>query len=232
MIHRAGERKRENKYKVEGTQTRKKKKKKKQGGGRDGHFQALLKSQNQYENQVIAFEQSQCSFVIFRCVEKGNWPLHAKQWILLTVQETTETQVQSLDWEDTLEWEIGNLLHYSCLENSMDRGAWWALVLGIPKSCSQLSIHTQKWSEHLKRQSLCRRGTRDTLSTHLPHSDKYRSGRVGRAMGSDWPVFEPQLCHLLALRSRASRLTFLNSNSNVFINNTKAIESRYYTRLF
>ena len=68
----------------------------------------------------------------------------------------------------------GNLLHYSCLENSMDRGAWWALVLGIPKSWSQLSIHTQKWNEHLKRQSLCRRGTRDTLSTYLPHTDKYR----------------------------------------------------------
>ena len=126
----------------------------------------------------------------------------------------------------------GNLLHYSCLENSMDRGAWWALVLGISKSWSQLSIHTQKWSEHLKRQSLCRRGTRDTLSTYLPHNDKYRSGRVGRAMGSDWPVFEPQLCHLLALWSRASHLTFLNSNSNVFINNTKAIKSRYYKSLF
>ena len=24
--------------------------------------------------------------------------------------------------------ENGNLLHYSCLENSMDRGAWWAAV--------------------------------------------------------------------------------------------------------
>ena len=24
----------------------------------------------------------------------------------------------------------GNPLQYSCLENSMDRGAWWAIVLG------------------------------------------------------------------------------------------------------
>ena len=24
----------------------------------------------------------------------------------------------------------GNLLQYSCLENSMDRGAWWATVYG------------------------------------------------------------------------------------------------------
>ena len=30
--------------------------------------------------------------------------------------------------------ENGNLPQYSCLKNSMDRGAWWAAVLGIAKS--------------------------------------------------------------------------------------------------
>ena len=28
----------------------------------------------------------------------------------------------------------GNPLQYSCLENPMDRGAWWATDYGIPKS--------------------------------------------------------------------------------------------------
>ena len=28
----------------------------------------------------------------------------------------------------------GNLLQYSCLENSMDRGAWRAIVHGVAKS--------------------------------------------------------------------------------------------------
>ena len=28
----------------------------------------------------------------------------------------------------------GNLLQYSCLENSIDRGAWWAIVHGTAKS--------------------------------------------------------------------------------------------------
>ena len=28
----------------------------------------------------------------------------------------------------------GNPLQYSCLENSMDRGAWWATVHGATKS--------------------------------------------------------------------------------------------------
>ena len=33
----------------------------------------------------------------------------------------------------------GNSLQYYCLENSMDRGAWQAVVLGITKSQSGLS---------------------------------------------------------------------------------------------
>ena len=28
---------------------------------------------------------------------------------------------------------IGNSLQYSCLGNSMDRGAWWAIVHGVTK---------------------------------------------------------------------------------------------------
>ena len=33
----------------------------------------------------------------------------------------------------------GNQLQYSCLENSMDRGAWWATVHGVTKSQTRLS---------------------------------------------------------------------------------------------
>ena len=33
----------------------------------------------------------------------------------------------------------GNPLQYSCLENSMDRGAWQATVYGVAKSQTQLS---------------------------------------------------------------------------------------------
>ena len=33
-------------------------------------------------------------------------------------------------------------LQYSCLENPMDRGAWWAVVHGVAKSWTQPSIHT------------------------------------------------------------------------------------------
>ena len=36
-----------------------------------------------------------------------------------------ETQVSSLSWEDSLQKGNGYPLQYSCLENAMDRGAWW-----------------------------------------------------------------------------------------------------------
>ena len=49
-----------------------------------------------------------------------------------------ETQVRSLGWEDPVD---GNdyPLQYSCLENLMDRGAWWDIAHGISKSWTQLS---------------------------------------------------------------------------------------------
>ena len=37
------------------------------------------------------------------------------------------------------EEENGNPLQYSCLENSMDRGAWWAPVHSIAKSRTRLN---------------------------------------------------------------------------------------------
>ena len=50
-----------------------------------------------------------------------------------------ETRVQSLGQEDLLEKEMATLLQYSCLENPMDGGAWWATVHGVAKSWTRLS---------------------------------------------------------------------------------------------
>ena len=37
----------------------------------------------------------------------------------------------------------GSPLQYPCLENPMDRGAWWATVHGVAKTQTQLSdLHT------------------------------------------------------------------------------------------
>ena len=38
----------------------------------------------------------------------------------------------------------GNPLQYSCLENPMNRGAWWATVHGVAKSWTRLSVSTAR----------------------------------------------------------------------------------------
>ena len=48
--------------------------------------------------------------------------------------EMQETWLQSLGHEGTLEKEMATLLQYSCLENPVDRGVWWAIVHGVAKS--------------------------------------------------------------------------------------------------
>ena len=37
----------------------------------------------------------------------------------------------------------GNPLQYSCLENAMERGAWWAIVHGVAES--DTAEHTRTW---------------------------------------------------------------------------------------
>ena len=53
---------------------------------------------------------------------------------LPAMQETPETQVQSLGREDSPGEANGNPLQYSCLENSVDRGTWMATIHGVTKS--------------------------------------------------------------------------------------------------
>ena len=48
-----------------------------------------------------------------------------------------ETWVRSLGWEDP-PWKRA----YSCLENPVDRGAWWATVQGVTKGQTRPSDHS------------------------------------------------------------------------------------------
>ena len=49
-----------------------------------------------------------------------------------------ETGVRFLSQEDSLEKGMATR-SYSCLENCMDRGAWWATVRGVAKSQTRRS---------------------------------------------------------------------------------------------
>ena len=64
---------------------------------------------------------------------------YKSKWVSLVSQMVKnlpamqETQVQSQGWEDPLEKGLATPLQYSCLENPMDRGPWWAAVHGVKR---------------------------------------------------------------------------------------------------
>ena len=66
--------------------------------------------------------------------------------VLLVVKNPSATagDTRSLGRKDPSPGDNGNLLQYSCLENPMDRGAWWTTVHGATKNQTRLSTHTRK----------------------------------------------------------------------------------------
>ena len=71
---------------------------------------------------------------MFQKLEKKLIKLKAPQGLRTTVFQSREGN--------------GNPLQYSCLENPMDRGAWWAAVHGVAKSWTQLSDFTFTFHFH------------------------------------------------------------------------------------
>ena len=53
--------------------------------------------------------------------------------LVKNLPETQETQVRSLGWEESPGEGNGDPLQYSCLDNPMGRGAWWATLHGVSK---------------------------------------------------------------------------------------------------
>ena len=79
----------------------------------------------QYSNEIVYWYSS--------------W-LHASQWVQnLPTMKETQADVSSIPRSGRSPGGgYGNPLQYSCLENPMDRGAWWATVHRVTKSWTQL----------------------------------------------------------------------------------------------
>ena len=73
----------------------------------------------------------------------------------------------------------GNPLQYSCLENPMDGGAWWAAVHGVSKSQAQLSNFTFTFHFHALEKEMATHSS--VLAQRIPGT-----GEAGRlpSMGS------------------------------------------------
>ena len=87
-------------------------------------------------------------------------PQGASQWVALwqKLSAMQETWVQLLGQEKTPGSGNGSPLQSSCLENPMDREAWWATVHGVPERQTRLSTHSLRPPRILPGQ-----GERDTL---------------------------------------------------------------------
>ena len=98
-------------------------------------------------------------------------------WICQPPQEMQDTQFQSPGQGRSRGRGHGNSLQYSCLENPMDRGAWWPIVLGVAKSWTQLkrlSMHTHT-GQFLDRSTHTHTHTHThTGSVSLEYPDWYR----------------------------------------------------------
>ena len=84
---------------------------------------------------LISWMQSP-STVIFK-------PPKIKSATVSTVSPSICHEVMGLDGEGN-----GNPLQYSCLENPMDGGAWWAAVHGVTRSLTRLSDFTFTFHFH------------------------------------------------------------------------------------
>ena len=68
----------------------------------------------------------------------------------------------------------GTPLQYSCLENPMDRGAWWAVVHGVAKSQTRLNEFTFSFHFHALEKEMA------TTPVFLPGESQGRGSLVGR----------------------------------------------------
>ena len=66
----------------------------------------------------------------------------------LSYQHLESSRLKSISLEASLGEGNGNPLQYSCLENPMDGGAWWAAVHGVAKSQTRLSDFTFTFHFH------------------------------------------------------------------------------------
>ena len=77
----------------------------------------------------------------------------------------------------------GNPLQYSCLENPMDGGAWWAAVHGVAKSWTRLSDFTFTFYFHALEKEMATYSS--VLAWRIPGTGSLVGGRLWGCTESD-----------------------------------------------
>ena len=106
----------------------------------------------------------------------NNWNLKLIRQIsfngISSVQLLSRVQLFSTPWIAALQAGEGNgtPLQYSCLENPMDRGAWWAAVHGVAKSQTWLSNFTFTFHFHALEKEMATHSS--VLAWRIPRTGK------------------------------------------------------------
>ena len=105
-----------------------------------------------YSERVQCLHDSRTGILIHSFIHAGNlcYVLHSifLSQVVLVVKNPPANSGDTREvgsypgWGRSSGGGNGNLLQYSCLENFMDRGAWWATVHGVTKSQTWLSTST------------------------------------------------------------------------------------------
>ena len=78
---------------------------------------------------------------IFRNIFKVSYTFLSR--VALLVKNTLAMRCRFDPWVGKIPWRrAGQRTLYSCLDNPMDRGAWWATVRRVAKSWTRLSDFT------------------------------------------------------------------------------------------
>ena len=88
-------------------------------------------------------------------------------------------------------------LQYSCLENPMDGGAWWATVHGVAKSWTRLSDFTSTFHSH-------------ALEKEMATHSSVLAWRIPGTGGAWWAA----VCGVAQSRTRLKRLSSSSSSSS------------------
>lgn len=70
-------------------------------------------------------------------------------------------------WEDALEEEIEPTLHYSCLGNCMDRGAWQATIYRVARVGHELATKTTTTTPEYIRNSYNSKNNKTTTNNPI-----------------------------------------------------------------
>ena len=110
----------------------------------------IVKSQTRLSNWTTTTSKTQCFWVLTFLSMKHPDPCGAVVKNLpVNAGDSRDSGLNPGLGRSTRE-ENGNPLQYSCLENSMDRGAWWATVHGVTKSRTWLSERAYTMKHRLK----------------------------------------------------------------------------------